>query len=49
VVASRPGSLSEARSDKKAFSYLVGQVLKEEPKAQPAVVARLLAQRLRGK
>ncbi len=49
VVASKPGALSEARSDKKAFSFLVGQVLKEEPKAQPAVVARLLAQRLRGK
>lgn len=47
VVGSRPGSLDEARKDKKAFSYLVGQVLKEEPKAQPAVVARLLAQRLR--
>jgi aspartyl-tRNA(Asn)/glutamyl-tRNA(Gln) amidotransferase subunit B len=49
VVVSRPESLNEARSDKKAFNYLVGQVLKEEPKAQPAVVAKLLAQRLRGK
>jgi aspartyl-tRNA(Asn)/glutamyl-tRNA(Gln) amidotransferase subunit B len=49
VVASRPGSLAEARSDKKAFSYLVGQVLKEEPKAQPAVVAKLVSQRVRGK
>ena len=49
VVASRPESVDDARSDKKAFSYLVGQVLKEEPRAQPAVVARLLAQRLRGK
>jgi aspartyl-tRNA(Asn)/glutamyl-tRNA(Gln) amidotransferase subunit B len=49
VVASRPGSLVEAGSDKKAFSYLVGQVLKEEPKAQPAVVAKLLARMLRGK
>ena len=48
VVARRPGSLDEARSDKKSFSYLVGQVLKEEPRAQPAVVAKLLAQRLRG-
>jgi len=47
VVASRPGSLEEAGSDKKAFNYLVGQVLKEEPNAQPAVVAKLLAQRLR--
>ena len=49
VVAARPGALDEARSDKKAFSYLVGQVLKEEPKAQPGVVAKLLAKRLRGK
>jgi aspartyl-tRNA(Asn)/glutamyl-tRNA(Gln) amidotransferase subunit B len=47
VVASRPGSLEEAGRDKKAFNYLVGQVLKEEPKAQPAVVAKLLAQRMR--
>jgi aspartyl-tRNA(Asn)/glutamyl-tRNA(Gln) amidotransferase subunit B len=47
VIARRPDSLDEARSDKKSFSYLVGQVLKEEPRAQPAVVAKLLAQRLR--
>ena len=31
----------------KAFNYLVGQVLKEEPRAQPAVAAKLLAQKLR--
>ena len=49
VVASRPGSLEEAAGDKKAFNFLVGQVLREEPKAQPAVVAKLLAQRLRKK
>jgi len=49
VVAARPGALEEARGDKKSFSYLVGQVLKEEPKAQPGVVAKLLAKRLRGK
>ena len=35
VVAARPGALDEARGDKKAFNYLVGQVLREEPKAQP--------------
>jgi aspartyl-tRNA(Asn)/glutamyl-tRNA(Gln) amidotransferase subunit B len=49
VVAVRPEAISEARKDKKAFNYLVGQVLKEEPRAQPAVAAKLLAQRLRGK
>jgi aspartyl-tRNA(Asn)/glutamyl-tRNA(Gln) amidotransferase subunit B len=49
VVAARPEAISEARKDKKAFNYLVGQVLKEEPRAQPAVAAKLLAQRLRGK
>jgi len=49
VVAARPGALDEARGDKKAFNHLVGQVLKEEPKAQPTVVAKLLAKRLRGK
>jgi len=49
VVAARPGALDEARRDKKAFNYLVGQVLREEPKAQPAVVAKVLAKRLRGK
>jgi len=49
VVAARPEAISEAREDKKAFNYLVGQVLKEEPRAQPAVAAKLLAQRLRGK
>jgi len=47
VVAARPEAIAEARRDKKAFSYLVGQVLKEEPKAQPALVAKLLSQRLR--
>jgi aspartyl-tRNA(Asn)/glutamyl-tRNA(Gln) amidotransferase subunit B len=48
VVEARPDALKEARADKKAFSYLVGQVLREEPKAQPSVVAKLLAQRIRG-
>ena len=47
VLEARPEALAEARADKKAFSYLVGQVLKEEPKAQPGVVAKLLAQRIR--
>ena len=47
VLKARPEALAEARADKKAFSYLVGQVLKEEPKAQPGVVAKLLAQRIR--
>jgi aspartyl-tRNA(Asn)/glutamyl-tRNA(Gln) amidotransferase subunit B len=46
VVSARPEALEEARSDKKSFSYLVGQVLKEEPKAQPGVVAKMLAKRL---
>ena len=49
VVAARPGAIEEARGDKKSFSYLVGQVLKEEPRAQPGVVAKLLAKRLGGK
>jgi aspartyl-tRNA(Asn)/glutamyl-tRNA(Gln) amidotransferase subunit B len=49
VLSTRPGALDEAKGDKKAFNYLVGQVLKEEPRAQPGVVAKLLAQRLRGK
>ena len=49
VVAARPEALDDAKRDKKSFSYLVGQVLKDEPKAQPGVVAKLLAQRLRGK
>ncbi len=47
VLKARPEALAEARADKKAFSYLVGQVLKEEPNAQPGVVAKLLAQRIR--
>jgi aspartyl-tRNA(Asn)/glutamyl-tRNA(Gln) amidotransferase subunit B len=42
-----PEVVDGAASDKKSFSYLVGQVLKEERRAQPAVVARLLAKRLR--
>ncbi len=49
VLAARPAAIAEARGDKKAFSYLVGQVLREEPKAQPGVVAKLLAQKVRGK
>jgi aspartyl-tRNA(Asn)/glutamyl-tRNA(Gln) amidotransferase subunit B len=47
VVAARPQVLGEAGKDKKVFNYLVGLVLKEEPKALPAVVAKLLAKRLR--
>ena len=47
VLAARPEALGDARGDKKAFSYLIGQVLKEEPKAQPSVVAKLLARKLR--
>jgi aspartyl-tRNA(Asn)/glutamyl-tRNA(Gln) amidotransferase subunit B len=49
VIAAAPEALREAEGDKKAFSYLVGQVLKAEPKAQPSVVARLLAKRIRAK
>jgi len=49
VVAAMPEAFERARNDKKAFNFFVGQVLREEPKAQPAVVARLLAQRLRSK
>ena len=49
VIAERPEALDEARGDKKAFNFLVGQVLKKEPKAQPPIVAKLLAQRLRKK
>ncbi len=49
VLLARPGALDEARNDKKAFSYLVGQVLEDEPRAQPGVVAKLLAQKIRAK
>jgi len=49
VVAARPEAIAEARNDKKAFNYLVGQVLKEEPRALPAIAAKLLERRLRGK
>jgi aspartyl-tRNA(Asn)/glutamyl-tRNA(Gln) amidotransferase subunit B len=49
VVAAMPGALDKARGDKKAFNYLIGQVLREEPKALPSAVAKLLAKRLRGK
>ncbi len=49
VLAERPEALGEARGDKKAFSYLVGLVLKAEPKAQPGLVAKLLSQRTRAK
>jgi len=48
VLAARPEALGEARKDKKAFNFLVGQVLREEPKAQPSLVAKLLAKRIAG-
>jgi len=46
VVASSPEEALRARADKKTFNYLVGKVLREEPKAQPSVVAKLLARRI---
>jgi len=49
VVASKPEVADGARRDKKAFNFLVGQVIKEEPKAQPSLVAKLLAKRIWGK
>ena len=49
IVSTMPDTLAQAQGDKKAFSYLVGQVIKAEPKAQPGVVAKLLSQRLRSK
>jgi len=48
VIAARPELLAQARADQKAFSYLIGQVLKEEPSAEPRVVAKLVSQRVRG-
>jgi Asp-tRNA(Asn)/Glu-tRNA(Gln) amidotransferase B subunit len=47
VVSSKPGMLTQARGDQKVFGYLVGQVLKLEPTAEPRVVAKVLAQRVR--
>jgi aspartyl-tRNA(Asn)/glutamyl-tRNA(Gln) amidotransferase subunit B len=47
VVSSKPGVLTQARGDQKVFGYLVGQVLKLEPTAEPRVVAKVLAQRVR--
>ncbi len=47
VLAQRPELAEEARSDQKVFSYLIGQVLKEESKAEPRLVARAISERLR--
>jgi aspartyl-tRNA(Asn)/glutamyl-tRNA(Gln) amidotransferase subunit B len=47
VVSASPDAMKQALGDKKVFSYLVGQFLKAEPKAQPGIVAKLLAERLR--
>ncbi len=46
VLRERAETLTRARTDRKAFSYLVGQVLKEEPKAEPKIVAKAIAKRL---
>jgi aspartyl-tRNA(Asn)/glutamyl-tRNA(Gln) amidotransferase subunit B len=37
----------EAKSDSKAFNYLVGQVLRAERKADPKVVAKMIRKKLR--
>jgi aspartyl-tRNA(Asn)/glutamyl-tRNA(Gln) amidotransferase subunit B len=47
VISRKPQMLVEAKRDQKVFGYLVGQVLKEEPRAEPRLVAKVLAQRLR--
>jgi aspartyl-tRNA(Asn)/glutamyl-tRNA(Gln) amidotransferase subunit B len=45
VAGERPDLVSKAAADKKAFNYLIGLVLKEQPGAEPQVVAKLLARR----
>ncbi|MDA4118344.1 MAG: Asp-tRNA(Asn)/Glu-tRNA(Gln) amidotransferase subunit GatB [Thaumarchaeota archaeon] len=47
VVSAVPDVLAKARSDQKVFGFLVGQVLKQEPSAEPRVVAKVLAERVR--
>ena len=49
VMLERPELASQAGRDKKAFNYLIGLVLKEQPRAEPGAVARLLARRTSGK
>ena len=47
VLALRPELAEEARSNQKVFSYIIGQVLKEESKAEPKLIAKAISKRLR--
>lgn len=47
-VLSDRDAAEKAKSDKKAFNYLVGRVLRLEPRADPALVAKTLSRMLRG-
>jgi aspartyl-tRNA(Asn)/glutamyl-tRNA(Gln) amidotransferase subunit B len=47
LVSNEPELFEKALSDSKAFNYLVGRVLKEEPKADPKSIARVLASKLK--
>lgn len=47
VLSEEEPLLEKAGSDSKVFNYLIGRVLKEEPKAEPKTIAKLLALRIK--
>ncbi len=47
VISEEPELFGKAGRDSKVFNYLVGRVLKEEPKAEPKSIAKRLAFRLK--
>lgn len=47
VLSEEEALLEKAGSDSKVFNYLIGRVLKIEPKAEPKTIAKLLALRLK--
>lgn len=46
VLALRQNLIQKAREDPKAFNFLIGQVIQQDKKADPRVVATLLRERL---
>jgi aspartyl-tRNA(Asn)/glutamyl-tRNA(Gln) amidotransferase subunit B len=47
TVLSEGGALQDAKNNPRALNYLIGQVLKREPRAEPKLIAKLLASKLK--
>jgi aspartyl-tRNA(Asn)/glutamyl-tRNA(Gln) amidotransferase subunit B len=47
IIATKREVFEQAKREKKAFNYLIGQVLREEPKAEPKLIAKAIAMKLK--